>query len=154
MKFYYLHVIAFIVLIPSVVCSQVKSTNQQGKPVAQANKPSTKTFSNTSDSLKMALNDVKTSFNTLFKARRDTISIMIQNIEYDDNNLSVLKDYLKKTKGVKAVLMQYKAATALVEVMFKGKSTELWDELPKESKEPFKLIEANDNNITLQYKGH
>jgi hypothetical protein len=79
---------------------------------------------------------------------------MIQNIEYDDNNLSVLKDYLKKTKGVKAVLMQYKAATALVEVMFKGKSTELWDELPKESKEPFKLIEANDNNITLQYKGH
>lgn len=154
MKFYYLHVIAFIFLIPSVVCSQVKSTNQQGKPVAQANKPSTKTFSNTSDSLKMALNDVKTSFNTLFKARRDTISIMIQNIEYDDNNLSVLKDYLKKTKGVKAVLMQYKAATALVEVMFKGKSTELWDELPKESKEPFKLIEANDNNITLQYKGH
>lgn len=154
MKFCYLQIIAFIVLIPTVVCAQVKSANQPGKPVAQANKPSTKTFSNTSDSLKMALNDVKTSFNTLFKARRDTISIMIQNIEYDDNNLSVLKDYLKKTKGVKAVLMQYKAATALVEVMFKGKSTELWDELPKESKEPFKLIEANDNNITLQYKGH
>jgi hypothetical protein len=154
MKFCYLPIIVFIILIPATVCSQVRSTNQQARPVAQASKPSTKTFSNTSDSLKMALNDVKTSFNTLFKARRDTISIMIQNIEYDDNNLSVLKDYLKKTKGVKAVLMQYKAATALVEVMFKGKSTELWDELPKESKEPFKLIEANDNNITLQYKGH
>ena len=154
MKFCYLPIIVFIILIPALVCSQVRSTNQQARPVAQASKPSTKTFSNTSDSLKMALNDVKTSFNTLFKARRDTISIMIQNIEYDDNNLSVLKDYLKKTKGVKAVLMQYKAATALVEVMFKGKSTELWDELPKESKEPFKLIEANDNNITLQYKGH
>lgn len=154
MKMYYLHIIAFIVLIPSVVCAQMKSTNQQGRPVAQSTKPSPKTLSNTSDSLKMALNDVKTSFNTLFKARRDTISIMIQNIEYDDNNLSVLKEYLKKTKGVKAVLMQYKAATAMMEVMFKGKSTELWDELPRESKEPFKLIEANDNNITLQYKGH
>src|SRR6476661_7482275 len=104
------------------------------------------------DSLKMAMNDLKSSFNSLFGNKRDTISIYISNIEYDDNNLSILKDDLKKVKGVKAVNMQYKQSAAMLDISFKGKSAELWDKLPIEARSPFKLVEAGDYNITLLYK--
>jgi len=152
MKRYSLQMVFICCILFSVGHAQVRTANQTYNNQKQTYKPPPKTLSSTSDSLKMAMNDVKTSFNNLFKARRDTISIMIQNIEYDDANHAALKDYLKKSKGVKAVIMQYRSATAIMEVMFRGKSTELWDELPRESKDPFKLIEASENNITLKYK--
>jgi hypothetical protein len=147
MKRYYLQLLIICFLVQPLVHGQTRTANQTYKPPP-------KTLSDRSDSLKMAFADVKTSLNSWFKSRRDTISILIQNIEYDDANLVTLKEYLKKSKGVKSVLMQYKSATAIMEVMFKGKSTDLWDELPHESKDPFKLLEANDNSLTLQYKGH
>lgn len=100
----------------------------------------------------MAMNDLKSSFNSLFGNKRDTISIYISNIEYDDNNLVILKDDLKKVKGVKAVNMQYKQSAAMLDISFKGKSAELWDKLPIEARSPFKLVEAGDYNITLLYK--
>jgi hypothetical protein len=49
-------------------------------------------------------------------------------------------------------MMQYKSASALLEVSFKGKATDLWDKLPVEAKASFKLLEAGDNNITLENK--
>lgn len=53
------------------------------------------------DSLKMAINDAKTSFSTLFKGHKDTTTIMIAEIDYDYPGLTLLKESLKKVKGVK-----------------------------------------------------
>jgi hypothetical protein len=155
MKIYHLYTVVLLLLLSSSINAQTKATNQV-KTASQ--KPVQNPLTSASDSISMAVNDiktsmngVKTSFNSLFAGKRDTISILIPNIDYDDANLALLKENLKKVKGVKAVLMQYKSATAILEIMFKGKSTALWDELPHESKEPFKLVEANENNITLKY---
>jgi hypothetical protein len=115
----------------------------------QAPKPSMKSAS---DSLKMAINDAKSSFNTLFKNHRDTEAIMISNIEYEDPNLANLKESLKKLKGVKSVSEQYKSSNAVLKIPYKGKPTEMWDELPASVKAPFKLVEAGDNYISLQFK--
>lgn len=45
--------------------------------------------------------------------------------------------------------MQYKSSNAVLEVSYKGSSAELWDQIPADSKKAFKIVEANDNNMTL-----
>lgn len=110
------------------------------------------TLSSATDSLKLAINDAKTSFNTLVKVHRDTTTIMISNIDYEDSNLNILKENLKKIKGVKAISLQYKSSTVLLKIPFKGKPTDLWDQLASSSKRPFKLVEANENSILLEFK--
>lgn len=107
------------------------------------------------DSLKMAINNIKNAFgavNKFFTAKRDTITIMITDIEYDNTNLAQLKENLKKVKGVKSVTMHYKSSTAIMEVSAKGKATDVWDNLPLHSRIAFKLLEAGDYNLILKQK--
>jgi hypothetical protein len=110
------------------------------------------TMSQAADSLKFAMDDFKKSMNSLFGSKKDTIQIFISDVDYDDANLTLLKESLKKIKGGKFVNMQYKASNAVLEVSYKGNSTELWDQLPSDSKKAFKIIEANDNSMTLSLK--
>lgn len=123
-----------------------QNTNQQ-----KLSPPKT-SMTQAADSIKMAINDAKTSFSTLFKGHKDTTTIMISEIDYEDPNLALLKEDLKKVKGVKAVSMEYKSSTALIKVPFKGKPTSLWDELDAPAKTPFKLVEAGDNDLVLKLK--
>jgi hypothetical protein len=106
-------------------------------------------MSQAADSIKYAVNDFKKSMNSLFGNKKDTIQIFISDVDYDDANLSALKESLKKIKGGKFVTMQYKASNAVLEVSYKGSSTELWDQIPVDSRKAFKIIEANDYNMTL-----
>jgi hypothetical protein len=129
--------------------TSAKTSNQNGGPASQkASKP---TMAEAADSLKMAMSDAKNSFNTLFKGHKDTTTISISNIEYGDPNLSVLKDELKKIKGIKSVSTEFQSNTITLKVPFKGNPTDLWDRLPSNSKVPFKVIEATNNNIVLEY---
>jgi hypothetical protein len=135
---------ALLLSFPST--GQVKHGQQQQ---TVAPKPSMKTAA---DSIKLAINDAKSSFNTLFKTHRDTAAIAISNIEYEDSNLANLKEGLKKLKGVKSVSEQYKSSNAVLKIPFKGKPTDLWDKLPASVKAPFRLVEAGDNYISLKFK--
>lgn len=156
MKMYRLYVAALAMLLSAGAWAQTKTTSQTTTTAhtakAPAQKPPQKTLSQQTDSLKMAMNDMKNSFYSLFGSKRDTIAIAISDIDYDDANLSLLKEDLKKQKGVKSVVMQYKATNALLEVSFKGKASDLWDKLPAEAKTSFKMVEATDNMLTLENK--
>lgn len=132
--------------------SPARTTTQTTTSSNQAKAPAQPSLTAQTDSLKMAVRDIKTSFNSLFGGKRDTIAIMIPNIEYDDASLVTLKDNVKKLKGVKSVVMHYKSSSALLEVCFKGKAADLWDQLPAGAKASFKLLEAGDTNITLEAK--
>lgn len=126
--------------------AQVNTTAQKKAPTPK------QSLSVTADSLKSSVNDAKNSFQTLFKGHRDTTIIKITDIEYEDSNLVVLKENLKKIKGVKSISMHYSESAVILKVPFKGKPTELWDELPFAAKAPFKLIEAGDNDLQLKFK--
>lgn len=153
MKVIYLILFEIIMCFSTNLEAQVNPTTQkQVNSATQKKTVQTHTLSNTSDSVKAALNDAKTSFNTLFKGHKDTTFIKISNIDYEDSNLDNLKGNLKKLKGVRSVTMQYSSSNVLLKVPFKGKPTELWDELPSTAKAPFKLIEAGDNDIMLKFK--
>jgi hypothetical protein len=129
------------------VNAQTATTTSQVK--SQQPKPS---LSSATDSLKWAVNDFKSSMNKLFGGRKDTLSILVSNVDYDDQNLTSLKDEIRKVKGVKFIDMQYKGTIARINLSFKGKSTELWDQLPVDTRKPFRMIEAGDNVISVGYK--
>lgn len=108
-----------------------------------------------SDSLKMAIANIKNAFDAaskLFISKRDTMTIVIQDIDYDNINLLLLKEHIKKVKGVRSVVMNYNSSTAKLEVAFRGKPTDLWDNIHADVRMKFKLIEAGENNITLEHK--
>jgi len=126
---------------------QAKSDTQTHK----SNNPRP-TLSQATDSLKFAVNDFKKSMNSIFASKKDTIQIFIPGIEYDDASLSALKESLKKIRGGRFVNMQYKSSNAILDVFYKGNSTELWDQLPDDSKRAFKIVEMNDNNMTLSVR--
>jgi hypothetical protein len=158
MKVYTLYFLFFVLLLSSTVNAQVNRTtstqsNQAKSPsqtqTTQKNTSKPVTMSQATDSIKFAVNDFKKSMNSIFGNKKDTIQIFISNIEYDDANLFLLKESLKKIKGGKFVTMQYKSSNAILEVSFKGNSTELWDQIPADSKKSFKIVEANDHDMTL-----
>jgi hypothetical protein len=139
-----------IMLLSLQIQAQPRTSAQNTKQ--QKISPPKETMTQAADSIKMAINDAKTSFSTLFKGHKDTTTIMISGIDYEDPNLALLKEDLKKVKGVKAVSMEYKSSTALIKVPFKGKPTTLWDEVDASAKSPFKLVEAGENDLVLQVK--
>jgi hypothetical protein len=134
------------------VTKSTSTQNNQAKTSSQTTQTNTQkpvTMSQATDSIKLAVNDFKKSMNSLFGIKIDTIQIFIPDIEYDDTNLSLFKESLKKIKGGKFVTMQYKASNATLEICYKGSSTELWDQIPVDSKKAFRIVEANDSNMTL-----
>ncbi len=127
--------------------AQTKSTNNS---TAKNQSSKNTSFSQSMDSLKKEFNDLKSVFKGKNKAG-EIISISIAGIDYDDVNLSELKENLKTIKGVKGVDMKYKSGNATIEVNFNGKAPDLWDELSQESKQFFKVKDAEDNSIVAQY---
>ena len=125
---------------------QSSKTEQTGKTGA------TPSMKSAADSIKWAINDAKSSFNTLFRSHKDTAAIAISNVEYEDSNLANLKECLKRLKGVKSVAEEYKSSNAVLRVPYKGKPTDLWDQLPASVKAPFRLVEAGDHFISLRFK--
>lgn len=121
----------------------------------QAQKSAMESPKTRSDSLKMAIANVKNAFDAaskLFISKRDTMTIVIPDIDYDNINLLLLKEHIKKVKGVRSVVMNYNSSTAKLEVAFRGKPTDLWDNIHADVRMKFKLIEAGENNITLKHK--
>lgn len=117
-----------------------------GAPAAAKPKP---TFTSASDSLKFAIRDFRSSMNNLFGSKKDTVALIISNVEYDDPGLELLKEDIKKLKGAKFLGMQFKSSIARLDISYKGKPTELWDILPEETRKSFKIVEANETNLLL-----
>jgi hypothetical protein len=142
MKKKWLFIIITAFLVSANVCAQTATTQTKQQ----------KTQGNNNDSLKQAVTNLKTSFNTLFGGKKDTITIVVANVDYDDSDLNNLKENLKTMKGAKPVSMQYKSGNATIEVAYKGTSTNLWDNLPVDIRRPFKLMEATDNSLSLKFR--
>jgi hypothetical protein len=149
MKVYILYFIVITLLFSLSVNAQTNRKNStqsnQARGASQTTQTNTHsqkpvTMSQATDSLKFAVTDFKKSMHSLFGGKKDTIEIFISDVEYDDANLSILKESLRKIKGGKFVNMQYKSSNAILEVSFKGSSTDLWDQIPSDSKKLLKLL--------------
>ncbi len=138
--------IFFVILFFVVnVFAQTKSSGQTAKNTNTTTSKSSKGDTSLSQSLK--------DFKNLFeKKKQPGIVISVTGIEYEDDNLTLLKENIKKIKGVKSVSTIYKSGTAKLEIEYKGKPTDLWDELPKDSRALFKMVDAADSTMSVEYK--
>ena len=155
MKRYTLYFLVFILCSVQLFAQVNKSSSTQSHQAKSSSQPTQKStpkpvnMSQAADSIKYAVTDFKKSMNQLFGNKKDTIQIFIADVDYDDINLSALKESLKKIKGGKFVTMHYKASNAVLEVCYKGSSSELWDQIPVDSRKAFKITEASDYTMTL-----
>ena len=107
------------------------------------------------DSLKQSLANLKTAIadvNKIFARKSDSMSIVIADIDYDNAHLTQLKEGLNKLKSVRSVIMRYSGTTATMLVFYKGKLTDVWDNLPATTRAAFKIAELGDKNIKLNYR--
>lgn len=80
-----------------------------------------------------------------------SLTISISGIEYDDPHLVTLKESLRRNTKVKSLKPSYSSGVAKLSFTYNGEASQLWDELPKTSKQPFRLNEMSDNSISLNH---
>lgn len=136
-----------------VVTKASNAVNNTNATVSQASNAINQT-TNTVNSAVQGVKSIKGMMSGLFpkKNKGGDVIIAIAGIEYDDENLSTLKESIRKVKGVKDIDTDYKGGTAFINVNFKGDGSDLWDKLPKEDKKLFKLAELADGNLIIEYK--
>ncbi len=144
-----LFILSCIALISSYGFGQSK-TAKSSQPGAKYSKGDSASFRSSLDTIKSEYAQIKSLFGK--GKSRDTINILIPNIAYEDANLAHFKQGIQTARGVKGVSMGYKGGSAMIKVVYSGNTTQLWDALPTASKQPFRMVEADDNNLQLEYK--
>jgi hypothetical protein len=99
------------------------------------------------DSLKQSIRNL----GNLFK-KAGTVMITVNGIAGNDNNLIALIQNVQRTTGVKKIKNSYQQNMALLDVSYKGKASDLWQNVPQSSKQMFSVISMNDTLINLNYK--
>jgi hypothetical protein len=150
-------VMLFAVFVFATVHGQSSTVNKVNKAANDVNYTSN-AVNNTANATTNSANSIanaKKSLATVFKGNKKDANqnvVVVAGIEFDDENLSLLKEEIGKVKGVKSPTMEYKSGTAMIQFSFKGKPSEVWEEVPKSTRQLFKLTEAGDNNIIVEYK--
>jgi hypothetical protein len=146
----------FLILICSICLAQEPAPAPPAPDTIKAvNKPAEESAKTKTDSLKMAFTNLKNallSANKLFTGKADTMTLTILGVDYDNLSLSLLKENIQKMKIVKAVGMTYSSSTAILEIAYKGKPTDIWDSVPVDLRTKFKLTEAGESSILVKYK--
>ncbi|MEP6594430.1 MAG: hypothetical protein ABJA71_00725 [Ginsengibacter sp.] len=87
----------------------------------------------------------------LFK-KASTVSVTVEGIESNDNNITGLKQTIQQVTGVRKISDNYQQNKAVLIVSYKGRGSELWEAVPQSSKQRFSLITLSDTAIRLNYK--
>ena len=80
------------------------------------------------------------------------LSISVAGIEYDDAGFTKLKLNIKGNKKVQDLKQSFSQNTAKLTLAYSGDASALWDEIPADLKQPFKITTIESNRIELQLK--
>jgi hypothetical protein len=138
--------------------AQLVSNNKISKAAAEMTRAnnSVTTATSTVNTTLQSIDLVKKSFGAVLGGNKTKlpglIYIQVPGIEYDDPNLAQLRTGIAQLKNDKNVSMEYKSGTAVIIVKHKGNCSEIWDKISAAIKMPFKLLEAGEGIIMLEYK--
>lgn len=82
-------------------------------------------------------------------AQSKSISIKINNVEYENPGFASLKSELKKMPAVSSLKMDYDNKVATLTFLYRGTAEQLWDNIPAANKKYFKINAMEGNNIVL-----
>ena len=140
-----------------------KRTIKEVEQVNEASEEISATAANTAESLKSTAANTKDAVNeigALFGAGKGTkkakskgmVSISIQPISYDDENLNKLFTAISKAKGAKNPSKNFSGNSVLITVAYKGSADALWQSIPREIRTTFQIGEMADSSIAVQPK--
>ncbi len=85
-------------------------------------------------------------------AATSEIVVTVTGIAYEDPALSLLNESLRSNKKVKTVKSSFDQQTATIHVSCAEPATSLWDEIPKTTRNFFRISAIDDGHISLQYQ--
>ncbi len=78
------------------------------------------------------------------------VTITVSSTEYDNPSLTGLKEYLKTNSKVKGLKSTFNNSVATLSFTYYATADELWDEIPADKKQTFKLTSIDSKTIKLQ----
>ena len=132
--------------------SSTTATKEQ-QPYSEAEQKMADADSTVATSKRM-LEKAKTTFKDVFGSKEPgEAAVIIDKIEFDDDNLQLLESAIKDRKEVKKASTEYDNGTATIRIILRGKSeADFWNDLPKELKEVFRLKNKKENIIHVEYR--
>jgi len=80
----------------------------------------------------------------------NSVTITVSSTEYDNPSLTGLKEYLKSNSKVKGLKSTFNNSVATLSFTYYATADELWDEIPTDKKQGFKLTSIDSKIIKLQ----
>ncbi len=80
----------------------------------------------------------------------NSVTITVSSTEYDNPSLTGLKEYLKSNSKVKGLKSTFNNSVATMSFTYYATADELWDEIPTDKKQTFKLTSIDSKTIKLQ----
>jgi len=99
------------------------------------------------DTLKQGIRNI----GNVFK-KAGTVTFTVNNIDNANNDLLLLKKNIQQTINVKKVEVATEQNATILKISYKGKATDLWNNLSASAKQAFKLNQINDTLGNLDYK--
>lgn len=90
-------------------------------------------------------------YNMLYSQVTKQITISVQGIEYENPGFINLRENLKKNTKVKSIKPSFSEGVAMLTINYPDDASQLWDEVAKPVKLPFKLEAIDDESISLTY---
>ncbi|HEY0580304.1 MAG TPA: hypothetical protein VGC75_06325 [Candidatus Nitrosocosmicus sp.] len=81
-----------------------------------------------------------------------TVRFTINNIDNTNNDLLLLKNNIQQTINVKKIEDSFEQNTATFKILYKGKASDLWNNLSANTKQAFTLNQMNDSIVSLNYR--
>lgn len=86
------------------------------------------------------------------KSNTKTIAISVKGAEYDNPAFETLRKSIKGSIKVKESNPSFNGGVAKITLQYQGTATELWDEMPQNCKQNFKIMSIDDSHIGLELK--
>lgn len=141
-----------LVFLSLSLSAQVKEIKKANKTANEANSQATE-LDTTLQTTKQTIASLKGTLNGLFgsKGKKETV-IGFSGIEFGDDNLSLLYDEFRGMKDVKNVSKNLNQGMVNFQINSKKGAVHLWENLPINLKSLFKVTEANEEGMMVQYR--
>lgn len=134
----------------------IKEVDQVNKKTEEVNE----TSKNTNDAIKSTVENSKETIKTigsLFGSGKKKgakskggVVIDVQQVAYDDEHLNRLYAHISSVKGVKKASKNFSGGTASISISSKENADALWQTVPENVRNAFKMVEMNDRSMLLQ----
>jgi len=148
--------LCFILILSfNTTFSQQKEEKKEKSEISKTSDKVKQTNSETKEAMSTAketLKDIGSIFKSKKSKTKNAVSITLNNVDYGNANLSELQKSLQKVNGVKKSTKKYQNNIATFLIEYKKSADNLWQSLPSNISNKFKILSIEENAISISLK--